>query len=323
MEEQIKKYFQGALDKAEQAALLKQVEADDEWQKVFIDYKNSYALLALADTMNDPEANKRGYARFVRNLRQRKAYRILWHAASYAAAVLLLVLSTYQFARYQSTQELASLTNTFHVPAGQHVKLTLQDGTDVWLNAKSTLTYPVLFSGKERRVRVEGEAFFDVAKNKEKPFIVSSQGVDMKVLGTKFNVYSYLEEDYLQTSLIEGRLQVYFRHAESSGVVLSANEQVMIKGGSMKVTPILSNQPFLWKEGIYSFENELLINILKKLELYYDVKFVVKDPSIYQWEYTGKFRQRDGIDEILHMIGKIHKFKLAKDEENNVYTLSN
>ena len=79
---------------------------------------------------------------------------------------------------------------------------------------------------------------------------------------------------------------------------------------------------FLWKEGIYSFKDELLADILNKLQLYYDVRIIIRNPSINQEKYTGKFRQRDSIDDILRMLQKIHKFKIQKDEENNIITLS-
>jgi ferric-dicitrate binding protein FerR (iron transport regulator) len=168
---------------------------------------------------------------------------------------------------------------------------------------------------------LEGEAFFEVAKDAERPFIVMSQGVEMKVLGTQFNVHSYPEEHLIQTSLIEGGLKVYFSREEARAITLKPNEQVIIQANQMQVGPIPHLDYFWWKKGIYSFHNELLGNVLKKLELYYDVKIIVKDPSISDWSYTGKFRHRDGIDEILRLICKIHKFAIEKDEENNIITL--
>ena len=323
MDEQIKKYFQGELDTSERLKLLRKVEANDELKQQFIEYKNTYALLSLSDQVDNKEENQRGYIRFRSMVRTKKIHRFFMHTVGYAAAIVLLIVSTYWFTvnNYSTTPKIIA-DNTLYVPAGQRVKLTLQDGTDVWLNAQTTFTYPAVFSEKERRVSVQGEAFFDVAKNPEKPFIVSSQGIEMKVLGTKFNVHSYPGEENIQTSLIEGSLQVYFKKSEKEGIILKPDEQVTIKGSSMEVGIIPHHNRFLWRDGVYSFENELLINILKKLELYYDVKIEVKDPSIFQWEYTGKFRQRDGIDEILRMIQRIHKFKIQKDEENNKIILS-
>ena len=324
MNEQIIKYFQGELNTTERLQFLRQVETNSELKKQFIEYKNMHALLTHSDQSDNKEENRQGYILFNKIIRTKKIRKIILHTASYAAAITLLVLSTYWFttSHYDIQQSVADIENTLYVPAGQRVKLTLQDGTEVWLNSQTKLTYPALFSGKERRVTVEGEAFFDVAKNPEKPFIVSSQGVEMKVLGTKFNVHSYPGKETIQTSLLEGGLKVYFPHAESKGVILKPDEQVTIKGNQMKIGSLPHADYFLWRDGIYSFINEPLIDILKKLELYYDVKIIVKDQSIYNWEYTGKFRQRDGIDQILHMIQKIHKFKISKDEEKNIFTLS-
>ena len=324
MNEQIIKYFQGELDTTERLQLLRLVETDGELKKQFIEYKNMNALLTLSDRSDNKEENKQGYILFNKIIRTKKIRKTMLHAASYAAAIALLVLSTYWLtaSHYEAQQPVANIENTLYVPAGQRVRLTLQDGTEVWLNSQTKLTYPALFSGKERRVTVEGEAFFDVAKNPEKPFIVSSQGVEMKVLGTKFNVDSYPGEKDIQTSLLEGSLHVYFPHSGKKGVSLKPDEKVTIKENQMQISSIPHPDYFLWRDGIYSFENELLIDILKKLELYYDVKIEVKDPSIFKWEYTGKFRQRDGIDEILRMIQKIHKFKIQKDEESNIITLN-
>lgn len=323
MDEQIRKYFQGDLDIADRLKLLREVESNDELKEEFIECKNMYALLSLSDQADDKKVNRDGYIRFKNTIKTRRIYHLFSKVAGYAAAIAILILSTYVITlNYHPSISSAIADNKLYVPAGQRVKLTLQDGTNVWLNAQSTLTYPAVFSKNERRVMVEGEAFFEVAKNTEKPFIVSSQGVDMKVLGTKFNVLSYPGEKDIQTSLIEGALHVYFSKQNEKGVVLHPNEQVTIKDGNMEVGSIPHHDYFLWKDGIYSFENEPLIDILKKLQLYYDVKINIKDPSIFKWEYTGKFRQRDGIDEILRMIQRIHKFKIEKDEDNNIITLS-
>ncbi|MTU74433.1 DUF4974 domain-containing protein, partial [Parabacteroides merdae] len=158
--------------------------------------------------------------------------------------------------------------------------------------------------------------------DKHKPFIVSSQGIETKVLGTQFNICSYRKNNDVRTSLIEGSLQIYFTGKENESIILSPNEQISIKNGTIKVDTISHHDYFLWKEGIYSFKDELLVDILNKLQLYYDVRIIIRNPSINQEKYTGKFRQRDSIDDILRMLQKIHKFKIQKDEENNIITLS-
>lgn len=323
MDEEIKKYFQGELDATERLKLLRQVETDNDLKEQFIECKNMHALLSLSWQVDNANENQQGYTRFTYIIKTKKIRRIIFRAVSYAAVVSLLILSTYWITRIQQANMIPRMAdNTLYVPPGQRVKLTLQDGTDVWLNSQTTFTYPAVFSEKERRVSVVGEAFFDVAKNPDKPFIVSSQGIEMEVMGTKFNVDSYPGEKDIQTSLVEGSLYVYFANSDKKGVVLKPDEKVTIEKKQMQINPIPHLEYFRWREGIYSFENELLVNILNKLELYYDVKIVISDPSILKWEYTGKFRHRDGIDEILRMLQRIHKFKIQKDEESNIITLS-
>ena len=190
------------------------------------------------------------------------------------------------------------------------------------MNAKSKLVYPAQFTGEERRVIVEGEAFFDVAKDPSKPFIVSAQDIDMKVLGTQFNVYCYPDAGYIQTSLLEGSVRVFFPDRENEGITLKPDQQVTVSDGKMKVSPIRLSEHFLWRDGIYAFENEPLIDILKKMELYYDVKIVIKDTSLFNDTYTGKFRQRDSLDDVFRVLHQIRKFKVEKDMENNIITLS-
>nr|WP_236264132.1 FecR domain-containing protein [Dysgonomonas sp. Marseille-P4677] len=218
-------------------------------------------------------------------------------------------------------QEIEIEYNTLHVPAGQRASVTLSDGTQVWLNAKSTLSYPAYFGKDERLVKIRGEAFFNVAKDRDKPFIVSTSKLDIKVLGTIFNVKDYTETDSINISLLEGAVEVYNQTNTSKKAIMKPNECLNYKDGIMTITQEINENEFLWKEGIYTFERERLENIVKKLELYYDTKIIIKNPYIAKYEYTGKFRQRDGVMEILKVIQQIHKFKVAKDEASNIIVL--
>lgn len=321
MEEHIHKYFRNELSKQERLKLLRMVEDDPDLKDQFIRIKNVYALSTLTQLPEDLPENKSSLIQF-HTLRKRKNItKLILKSAKYAAIALLLISITYiitinKFA-VNDTAEMLS----FHVPAGQRMLMTLPDGTEVWLNSQTTMIFPSNFTSSERRVNIDGEAFFDVAENKDKPFIVSSKGVDMKVLGTRFNVYAYSSEDYLRTSLIEGSLKVYHHNEESQNVVLSPNQQITIKDGKMVVGTIKNQDYFLWTQGIFSYDNEPLSDILKKMELYFDVTIEVQNPSVYEWEYRGKFRQNDGIDNILKIINKIHKFKVEKNEETNTIVI--
>ena len=323
MERQIEKYFQEELNADERLDFLKQVESDNELKKQFIKFKNTYALLSFSDAACGKKTTRDSYTQFLCKMRAKHIRQISFYLFKYAAIITLLIIFAYQAGVNQHSEILQeNIENKLHVPAGQRIKLTLQDGTTVWLNSHTTLTYPAIFDKKERRVAIDGEAFFIVAQDKHKPFIVSSQGIETKVLGTQFNICSYRKNNDVRTSLIEGSLQIYFTGKENESIILSPNEQISIKNGTIKVDTISHHDYFLWKEGIYSFKDELLVDILNKLQLYYDVRIIIRNPSINQEKYTGKFRQRDSIDDILRMLQKIHKFKIQKDEENNIITLS-
>lgn len=323
MKEKLHKYFHGELEQEERLKLLQAMETDQKLKQEFITLKNLYALTTYANEREKdyPESDE-SYQLFTRKLKHKRLLNWVLKTTGVAAAIIALIAITHFYTLNQAENFQEERLLSLHVPAGQRLQFTLQDGTSVWLNSRSTLYYPSSFAKDKRQVRVEGEALFEVTHDENRPFIVSSNEVDMKVLGTIFNVFNYPETGITRTSLLEGSLQVYSGTDESKNIILKPSEQVTIEDGQMKVERIPDTGYFLWTEGIYSFYNEPLVNILIKLELYFDIEIIVQDPTIYTWEYTGKFRQRDGIDEILRIIRKIHKFKIQKDEENNKIILS-
>lgn len=325
MDKRIQKYFYGELSLAERMSFLREVDSDEELKKQFAEYQNLYALMNLSTQLEDRATGKSKYNLFVRNKQNTTLNKRWIHWLGYAAVIIAVAVSSGLLTRWYILQDhsdvVASEMNTLYTPAGQRARLVLQDGTEVWLNAKSKLVYPAHFAGKERRVRVEGEAFFNVAKDSVKPFIVSAENVDMKVLGTQFNVYCYQDAEYIKTSLLEGCVHVFFQDRENEGVLLKPNQQVTVSEGKMEVRPIELEEYFLWRNGVYAFKNEPLIDILKKLELYYDVKIVVEDPSMFRETYTGKFRQRDSLDDVFRVLQQIRHFKVRKDPANNMITL--
>lgn len=324
MSERILKYLNGGLSREERITFLHEVNTNEELKKEFTEYQNQYALLNLGKQLEDREAGKWSYQHFAQERRKKQFYIKGIQYIKYAAIALILLslssLTTFYLVK-QPQPTSAVAYNTLYTPAGQRAQLTLQDGTTVWLNANSTLIYPSQFTGKQRRVQVQGEAFFKVAKDTSKPFIVTSNEVEMEVLGTQFNVKNYPQEQFAQTSLLEGSVRVYCPRSKTKGVILKPQQQVTVSKGKMVVSQIRSNAAFLWRDGIYAFENEPLEEILKKLELYYDVEIQVKNPSILNGSYTGKFRQRDSLDDIFRVLQQINRFKVEKSEDNSVLIL--
>jgi len=209
MDERIIKYFQGELSEEERIALLKDREKDLSLKREFSEYQNMQAVLSFAPDNIDTRAGQEGYELLFKQKRKKKLLYYIRMGIGYAAIISLLVGGTWKIAiSTQESKELAIAQQELFVPAGQRARITLPDGSTVWLNAGSRLLYPSVF-GEERKVSLTGEGYFDVAKNPEKPFIVSTGSIDIKALGTEFNVYNYSKAEYISTTLIDGSVKVY------------------------------------------------------------------------------------------------------------------
>lgn len=207
---------------------------------------------------------------------------------------------------------------TVHVPAGQNAQLTLADGSKVWLNAGSTLNFPTRFIEGKRQVTLEGEGFFEVKANKEKPFIVSTSIYDIKALGTSFNVNAYKQSKEFETALLTGKVEISDRITDRV-LSLTPNSRAVLRNNGLSVIPIESKDYYLWREGILYFD-EPLTEVLDKLKLYFDVNIDVKNKSVLENKRhcTGKFRTRDGLDHILNVLQLTNHFTYKKDEEKNL-----
>lgn len=324
MDERIIKYYQGELDKKEEKALLDEVYHDPTLKSRMIEYQQLHSLLGLQDAAANRELGKAKFNRFkqLADHQRRRFFMRRW--SKYAAVWIISILASWMLAFYHYSRpgqsEMIALNQELYVPAGQRAELTLPDGSKVWLNAGSRLSYPSTFAN-ERRVSLSGEGYFVVAPNKEVPFIVSTSTINVRALGTEFNVSSYPSSGNVEVYLQKGSVKTYFPDAETNGLIMSPG-QCLVQNGRKLELKEMDPDILLWREGLYTFKKQKLGKIIEKLELYYDVRINVKDPEILDYEYVGKFRQRDGILTILQVIQKIHKFKIEKDEELNQITLS-
>ena len=197
------------------------------------------------------------------------------------------------------------------------LNLVLADGTIVWLNSNSTLKYPATgFHAKERKVILEGEGYFEVAHNEKHPFIVETEKYDIRVLGTTFNVSAYPNSGLFEASLIEGKVTVYHPETQNE-IILNPHEKVEVRDGKLYKETFTSDHDFLWRMGIYSFKDEPLETVFKKLEQYYEVKIINKNIEITSHPCTGKFRQKEGIEHVMRVLQKYIKFNYIQDDEKN------
>jgi len=317
------KYCQRTLSPEEEAELLREAYRDPELKSQIIEYQQVYSLVGLSTSFMNKPLGEAKYKLFEQQMNRKKRRQAVFKWGQYAAVLAFAILSSWilSFFYYQSDQSgTLAMSQELNVPAGQRAELTLPDGTRVWLNASSRLVYPSVFTG-ERKVFLEGEGFFSVAKNAEMPFIVSTKTIAIQALGTKFNVNSYQKTGSVEVYLQEGSVKTYFPKSESTSLVLSPGQLLVQQGSSFELKK-MDEEELLWKEGIYVFKKQKLENIIKKLELYFDVNILVRDPEILNYEYVGKFRQRDGILTILRVIQRIHKFKIEKNDELNEIVLS-
>ena len=208
----------------------------------------------------------------------------------------------YQTATGQFLEQ--SQYNTLTNPQGSKVvDLQLADGSHVWLNVGSSLTYPVAFNGSERRVELKGEGYFEVAKDEAKKFIVSSNGVTTEILGTHFNVNAYSNEPAIKITLLEGSL----RTASSTGsVIIKPGQQAVAQNGNVTVnrSPNL-DQVMAWKNGYFSFDGLTLKQAMTQLERWYDIDVLYKG-HVEDIELVGRMTRDiplNGVMEILEKLG--------------------
>jgi len=194
----------------------------------------------------------------------------------------------------------ASKLNTLTTPNGGEYRVTLSDGSVVMLNAGSKLIFPTDFRGAERKVTVSGEAFFKVAKNPLKPFIVNVEGDEIKVLGTEFNVSSYPEDEGTLTTLLEGSVQ--FANANGGQVVLKPNQQVISHHGKLDLQDVSAEDFNAWIKGEFLFNDVPLSVVMQKIARWYNVEADVK--SIPQKNLYIKISRKADIDEVLEIISK-------------------
>ena len=190
-----------------------------------------------------------------------------------------------------------------YVPNGEQQQLTLPDGTLIHLNSGTTIIYPQNFSMKNRTVYLSGEAFFSVTKNKLKPFIVHSGGVDIQVLGTKFNVNSYPSSRYITTTLEEGSVKVYKKNLDAKAITLKPNEQLIYLKDSDQFTldKINSTDYTSWTQGEIRFINQPLSCILNEMERRYNVKFKISTDIKSTDLYTMKFKKHETIEDAMRV----------------------
>mgnify|MGYP002549688371 CR=1 FL=1 len=209
-------------------------------------------------------------------------------------------------------QQEEMLFNTITIPRSGEYKLVLSDGTKVWLNSASKLKYPVAFTGGQRKVFLEGEAYFKVAKNEKQPFVVKTENMDVRVLGTEFNLKAYADEKWVQATLVRGEVAVFTGMDKSVRNTLKPEQQAEwdIEKGKLDVKTVELDLYIAWKNGQFVFRGQRLTEIMTVLERWYDFEVCYQADWIKEVEFAGKLNRSASIEPILDVIRSTHKINV-------------
>lgn len=305
------KYFREETTKQEEERVLEWVERSPENRKEFSDAHVLFAGMALYAPM---KAERPQHNRIFR--------RITRYAAQIAAAVALVAGAMYVSKTFYqdslSEQEIA-----VSVPAGQRMQITLPDGSHIHLNSGTILQYPVVFARDSRRVKLSGEALFEVVHDAKKPFIVETFASNIQVLGTKFNVLANEARSEFSTTLITGKIKVTNRENPAEAFIMYPSDNVSLIRGKLYKTNVSDFSDLCWTEGLIHLKKMPFEKMMETFERAFDVKIKIECENMPQIKVvSGEIRISDGVDYALHVLQQVStKFTYARDDKTNVIVI--
>lgn len=322
IEELIVRFLQQDINEEEIRYLESWLEEEAEHKSYFFDLKcisdSSRRPFFSREDMNEASWQKM-YARMEKYCeefssdKKSRSYGLWFTCVKHIAIIILAVVSGWGIYEFRGNTRQSSLPeeevyNEIHVQKGGRANtVILSDGTKVVLNAATTFKYPACFNGECRQVYLDGEAYFEVTKNEEKPFVVKLSKQDITVLGTTFNVQAYGNESYSVVTLLCGQimLDAFNEQGQFTGrMLLKANQRALSdnKSGTVSLCDVNSSFANAWINGEYKFKDEPLLSIFKRLENYYNVRKHLDDPCLEQIRYTGTFSLEQDLKDVIRII---------------------
>ena len=278
--ETLYKFFDGKASREEKESVRIWLESSPENEQELFKEREFFDAMILSGSTKVAGMEKKS----------RPFYRTVLLEAIKIAAVFAITVASGTYFYKSEICKIGEAMNTITVPAGQRANLTLPDGTNVWLNARSEMRYPAVFTGNKREITLDGEAYFEVTHNEDKPFVVQTNKCNVEVLGTKFNVEAYSDSEDFCTSLIEGSVRVSDK----------------------------GNDPFRWKEGLICFKDMNFKELMSRVEKCYGIHVIIENPKLTDYICSGKFRISDGIDKALHILQKDAKYTFERNKDESV-----
>lgn len=290
--ELLHRFFRGEVSEEEQRQVKLWMEASKENEEHYRKERNLFDLMLLSV--------EQGCEKEVRLFGMPFSRKLYFSTLKIASIVLVVLgVSAFLYFNMHHFRHDNLYAHSIEVPLGQRVKMVLPDSSVVWLNSDTKFSYRQSFVDN-REVLLDGEAYFEVTSTKEKsPFTVHTKQMDIQVLGTKFNVKAYANQGFCETSLMEGRVKAIYG---DKSILLLPNQKITLVDGKSQINKITDFDTYRWKEGLYCFKNEKLIDILKNLERYYGVYIQVDNSKAAEESLTGKFRISEGIDYTMRVL---------------------
>lgn len=309
-EEVLVAFLKGELDAAQAAAVEAWYDRSAANRRML---GQVYYILYVSDRINDAAGIdvERSLRQFKRRMHagrrislRRSAVRIA------AAAVIAAVLLAGGFTTVSLSKRLAQPV-TVVTQLGERSQVVLPDGTKVWLNSSSSVEYVAPFFSRQRRMKMEGEAYFEVEHDRRAPFVVSTNGLDIEVLGTRFNIRNDDNEHRVTTVLLEGAVKAYASGREQASVRLHPAQQLVFdtRTHAMRLTDCPSAERSInWIDGRFCFEHDTFGEIVAELKRYYNVDIRFMDNRLRDMRFSGNFRVEDGIYHIMSVLQLTYKF---------------
>lgn len=313
MEDLIAKYLQGEAGEEEKKQILIWLQEDDEHKKQLVELRDVW-LAAGNVPVFGPNSKQRAFKRFERNVsayekQKRHTISVRWMRIAAAVVLLAITLGGGYYAGMNhilDEQQFAEVIQTrFVMGKDSKGSVTLPDGTIAWLHADSKLTYPENFTGKERKVKLEGEGYFEVMKNEKKPFVVESNQMEITVLGTRFNVKNYDYQQNIETTLLSGRIQIYLPSIDRR-VIMEPDQRIKWnrETGEYKLTRVEAENYINWINDKMVFNKHKLSDVIFHLERWYNIEIICDEKVDMNQRLTLTVR-RELKDEIFKLLGLI------------------
>lgn len=209
--------------------------------------------------------------------------------------------------------------NQLIVPRGKRSVLTLEEGTKLWVNSGTRVVYPSQFNNEQREIYIDGEAYLEVSKDTDRPFLVKTKEMNVRVMGTKFNVTAYETETFSQVVLAEGKVQV--QSAGNDAVILKPNDKYAVKEGADELKEVNADKYISWIDGFYSFDSASFGFVVKRLSMYYGVDIEV-DPALEKIKCSGKIDLKNQLDTVFNGLDFIIPISYEYDDLSATYHIN-